>query len=101
MWPFNKKIPKMEELNVGKTTVQITFTDNSSELKEFEGYQPKSLHGLKLRPLIGLHMARQFMNDIPRRDYRVSIDSGNEMRFKDVHSVKIVKNEPHIIKRYV
>jgi hypothetical protein len=84
---FWKKKKVAERTNVGKATLQITFTDNSSEVIQITGTTATPAK----------YIAREFMHTLPRHDYRVVNDDGNRMTFKDIRCVYITALEPYWI----
>jgi len=82
---WNKRVPK--PLNVGKARVQITFTDNSSEVQE--------IIGDKHTP--AKYLARQFMYSALRKDWRITSEDGDKVTFKDARSLEIVALEDYWI----
>ena len=92
-WWNKPKEKEKKSLNVGIATIQITFTDNSSEMHPIQGYY--DYKGGRTFP--AKYVARNFLNTMPRNDARITSKDGDKITFKDVKCAEIIKLEDHWI----
>jgi len=91
---FWRKARAIQKVNVGVTRVLITFTDNSCLVRDFYGHQDNTL---VMGYMPSVYLAKQFMAEVPRRDYKVYSGDGKVMVFKDIKQVEIASTETYVL----
>ena len=87
---FAKRSPPMSDtkpVNLGVTTVIITFEDNTSIGHKIYGHDniPSKI------------AAKQFMATVPKRDFRYYNEAGTKLTYKDIRSLELGATEDYYV----
>ena len=79
-----------EKVNVGITSVVITFEDNTSISHKVRGEVLNTRYRAAIPSIV---MAKNFMANTPKRDYRFYNEAGTKMTYKDIRTMELGPTE--------
>ena len=92
---FTKRSPSKSEpkrVNLGSTTVIITFEDNTSISHKVRGEIMNDKYSVIIPSVI---IAKNFMATTPKRDYRFYNEAGTKMTYKDIRTMELGTTEEY------